>query len=35
VNKVAGFELGTGMYVNPSSPEICAQALREFRRAAQ
>jgi UDPglucose--hexose-1-phosphate uridylyltransferase len=31
VNKVAGFELGTGMYVNPSSPEICAQALREYR----
>ena len=31
VNKVAGFELGTGMYVNPSSPEICAQALRDFR----
>lgn len=31
VNKSAGFELGTGMYVNPSSPEVCAQALREFR----
>lgn len=31
VNKVAGFELGTGMYVNPSLPEDCAQALREFR----
>jgi UDPglucose--hexose-1-phosphate uridylyltransferase len=30
VNKRAGFELGTGMYVNPSSPESCAQALREF-----
>ncbi|MEA3210523.1 MAG: UDPglucose--hexose-phosphate uridylyltransferase [Chthoniobacter sp.] len=30
VNKVAGFELGTGMFVNPSSPEVCAQALREF-----
>jgi len=30
VNKTAGFELGTGMYVNPSSPESCAQALREF-----
>lgn len=30
VNKVAGFELGTGMYVNPSSPESCARALREF-----
>jgi len=31
VNKTAGFELGTGMYVNPSSPAVCAQALREFR----
>lgn len=30
VNKVAGFELGTGMYVNPSLPEHCAQALRDF-----
>jgi UDPglucose--hexose-1-phosphate uridylyltransferase len=30
VNKRAGFELGTGMYINPSSPESCAQALREF-----
>jgi len=31
VNKVAGFELGTGMYVNPSLPEDRAQALRDFR----
>jgi UDPglucose--hexose-1-phosphate uridylyltransferase len=30
INKRAGFELGTGMYVNPSLPEACAQALREF-----
>jgi UDPglucose--hexose-1-phosphate uridylyltransferase len=30
VNRTAGFELGTGMYVNPSSPEVCAQALRDF-----
>jgi len=29
INKAAGFELGTGMFVNPSSPEACAQALRE------
>lgn len=29
INKVAGFELGTGMFVNPSSPEACAQALRD------
>ena len=31
VNKVAGFELGTGMYVNPASPESRAEALREFQ----
>lgn len=31
VVKAAGFELGTGMYVNPSLPELCAQALREQR----
>ncbi len=30
VGKTAGFELGTGMYVNPSLPEVCSQALREF-----
>jgi len=30
VNKTAGFELGTGMYVNPSIPDTCAQRLREF-----
>ena len=30
INKRAGFELGTGMYVNPSLPEDCAQALRKF-----
>jgi UDPglucose--hexose-1-phosphate uridylyltransferase len=30
VNQTAGFEMGTGMYVNPSSPEACARALREF-----
>jgi UDPglucose--hexose-1-phosphate uridylyltransferase len=30
VNKVAGLELGTGMYVNPSLPESCAQVLREY-----
>jgi UDPglucose--hexose-1-phosphate uridylyltransferase len=30
INKRAGLELGTGMYVNPSLPESCAQALREF-----
>jgi hypothetical protein len=29
VNKAAGFELGTGMYINPSLPDLCAQALRE------
>jgi len=30
VNKPAGLELGTGLYINPSLPESCAQALREF-----
>lgn len=30
VNRTAGFELGTGMYVNPSSPEDRAQALRDY-----
>lgn len=35
VNKVAGFELGTGMYVNPSSPEERAQVLREFPVAVE
>lgn len=30
VNKMAGFELGTGMYINPTSPESCAEALRDF-----
>ncbi|MEP6669185.1 MAG: galactose-1-phosphate uridylyltransferase [Chthoniobacter sp.] len=31
VNRTAGFELGTGMYINPMLPEAAAQALREFR----
>jgi UDPglucose--hexose-1-phosphate uridylyltransferase len=30
VNKSAGFELGTGMYINPSLPEVSARELREF-----
>lgn len=30
VNRTAGFELGTGMYINPSLPETSAQALREY-----
>jgi UDPglucose--hexose-1-phosphate uridylyltransferase len=30
VNKTAGFELGTGMYVNPSLPEQSAASLREY-----
>jgi len=30
VNRTAGFELGTGMYINPSLPEVSAQQLREF-----
>ena len=31
VNRVAGFELGTGMYINPMLPEAAAAALREYR----
>ncbi len=31
VIRAAGFELGTGMYINPSLPETSAQALREFQ----
>jgi UDPglucose--hexose-1-phosphate uridylyltransferase len=30
INKRAGFELGTGMYINPSLPESCAEALRNW-----
>jgi UDPglucose--hexose-1-phosphate uridylyltransferase len=30
VNKAAGFELGTGMYINPSLPESRAEALRNY-----
>jgi UDPglucose--hexose-1-phosphate uridylyltransferase len=29
MTKVAGFEWGTGFYINPSPPEECAQFLRE------
>jgi UDPglucose--hexose-1-phosphate uridylyltransferase len=31
VNRTAGFELGTGMYINPSLPEGQAQKLSEYR----
>lgn len=31
VIRTAGFELGTGMYINPSLPETSAQALREYQ----
>lgn len=31
VIRAAGFELGTGMYINPSLPETSAQALREYQ----
>lgn len=27
---MAGFELGTGYFINPTPPEIAAQALREI-----
>ena len=30
VTQSAGFELGTGMYINPSEPEVSAGALREY-----
>jgi UDPglucose--hexose-1-phosphate uridylyltransferase len=30
VTRSAGFELGTGMYINPSEPESSAKALREY-----
>lgn len=30
VSKAAGFELGTGMYINPSSPEVNAAVLRDY-----
>jgi len=30
VTHAAGFELGTGMYINPSEPESSARALREY-----
>ena len=26
---IAGFELGTGYYINPTAPEVAAAALRE------
>jgi UDPglucose--hexose-1-phosphate uridylyltransferase len=29
--RVAGFEWGTGFYVNPTTPEEAAHFLREFR----
>ncbi len=31
LTKVAGFEWGTGFYINPSPPEESAQFLREIR----
>jgi UDPglucose--hexose-1-phosphate uridylyltransferase len=30
VTQTAGFELGTGMYINPSEPEYSARVLREY-----
>ena len=29
LTRVAGFELGTGFYVNPTSPELAADTLRK------
>ena len=28
LTRVAGFELGTGFYVNPTSPELAAETLK-------
>ena len=33
LTKVAGFEWGTGFYINPTSPEEAAQVLREAEPA--
>ena len=30
LTKVAGFEWGTGFYINPTPPELAAKALREI-----
>ena len=30
LTKVAGFEWGTGFYINPTSPEEAAQYLRDI-----
>jgi UDPglucose--hexose-1-phosphate uridylyltransferase len=32
VTRAAGFEHGTGLYINPTSPEEAAQVLRDFHR---
>jgi UDPglucose--hexose-1-phosphate uridylyltransferase len=29
LTQVAGFEWGTGFYINPTSPEVAAKYLRE------
>ncbi|MGH9450767.1 MAG: galactose-1-phosphate uridylyltransferase [Terriglobia bacterium] len=35
LTKVAGFEWGTGFYINPTSPEVSAKFLREAAGAAE
>jgi len=32
LTKVAGFELGTGFYINPMSPESAAEYLRKSKQ---
>ena len=31
LTKIAGFEWGTGFYINPTPPELAARALREAK----
>jgi len=33
ISRVAGFEWGTGFYINPTSPEEAARVLRDVRIA--
>jgi len=35
LTKVAGFEWGTGFYINPTSPEESAKFLREAARPVE
>ncbi len=35
LTRVAGFEWGTGFYINPTPPEVSAQALRDAKVPAR